>query len=278
MNESPFNSTTNMFLVQPNNGSPLTRLAGYNLTGFTIEPTGLAYAPSTDPNDPSKDLLYISDDDADRVYWVDPDNPQVKLGEFRTSLSGQTDAEDVAYDLFDGDPNGHDGHLYIANGTYANIREVTTNGTLVRTISLPSAITDPEALLWDDVHNVFFIGGKFSSNVWVLDGNGAILDTITLSPIIPGRAEPRPGSRTWSSPRAAIPTTIRANSASTSPTTAPTTSTMAACSRSTSAIRSGPEEALTGRRRVARWLWDRRRSSRRAERGRRPRTGYKTRA
>ena len=94
VNESPFNSTTNMFLVQPNDGGTLARLASYNLTGFTIEPTGLAYAPSTDPNDPSKDRLYISDDDADRIYWVDPDNPQVKLGEFRTALSGQTDAED----------------------------------------------------------------------------------------------------------------------------------------------------------------------------------------
>jgi hypothetical protein len=188
VNESPFNSTTNMFLVQPNSGGPLTRLAPYNLTGFTIEPTGLAYAPSTDPNDPSKDRLYISDDDADRIYWVDPDNPQVKLGEFRTSLSGSTDAEDVAYDLFDGDPNGGDGHLYIANGSYANIREVNTAGTLVRTISLPSAISDPEALLWDDVHDVFFIGGKFSPNIWVLDRNGALLDTITLL-----ANNPRPG-------------------------------------------------------------------------------------
>jgi hypothetical protein len=180
VNESPFNSTTNMFLVQPNNGGTLTRLAPYNLTGFTIEPTGLAYAPSTDPNDPTKDRLYISDDDADRIYWVDPDNPQVKLGEFRTALSGQTDAEDVAYDRFDGDPSGGDGHLYISNGSYANIREVTTDGALVRTISLPSAISDPEALLWDDTHNVFFIGGKFSPNIWVLDRNGALLDTITL--------------------------------------------------------------------------------------------------
>ncbi|MFC7537549.1 Calx-beta domain-containing protein [Sphingomonas sp. GCM10030256] len=173
VNESPFNSTTNMFLVQTNDGGVLTRLAGYKLTGFTIEPTGLAYVPSSD-------LLFISDDDADRMYWVDPDNPQTKLGEFRTALSGPTDAEDVAYDGFDGDAGGHDGHLYIANGVNANIREVTLNGTLVRTIALPTIIKDPEALVWDDVHNVFFVGGKFSANIWMLDRNGAILDTITL--------------------------------------------------------------------------------------------------
>jgi hypothetical protein len=174
VNESPFNSTTNMFLIQPNNGAPLTRLAGYNLTGFTIEPTGLTYSPIAD-------LLFISDDDADRIYWVDPDNPQVKLGEFRSALSGTSDAEDIAFDGFDGDVNGSDGHLYIANGEVGNIREVTTSGVLVRTISLPTAIRDPEALVWDDVHNVFFIGGKFSSNVWVLDSNGALLNTISLS-------------------------------------------------------------------------------------------------
>ena len=172
--ESPYHSSNNMFLVQPNDGGTLTRIgAPISLTSFTHEPTGLAYVASTD-------LLYISDDDADRIYWVDPDNPQVKLGEFKTSLSGSTDAEGVAYDGIDGDVNGGDGHLYIANGIYHNIREVTTNGTLVRTIAMPTAIKDPDALFWDDVHNVFFVGGKFSPNIWVLDHNGAILDTITL--------------------------------------------------------------------------------------------------
>jgi hypothetical protein len=84
--------------------------------------------------------------------------------------------------------NGGDGHLYIANGSYANIKEVTTAGALVRTISIPSAIIDPEALVWDDVHNVFFVGGKFSANIWVLDRNGGLLDTITLL-----GGYPRPG-------------------------------------------------------------------------------------
>src|SRR5689334_13932892 len=106
--ESPYHSSNNMFLVQPNDGGTLTRIgAPISLTSFTHEPTGLAYVASTD-------LLYISDDDADRIYWVDPDNPQVKLGEFKTSLSGSTDAEGVAYDGLDGDVNGGDGHLYIA--------------------------------------------------------------------------------------------------------------------------------------------------------------------
>ena len=172
--ESPYHSSNNMFLVQPNDGGALTRIGSpINLTSFTIEPTGLAYAPTTD-------LLYISDDDADRIFWVDPDNPQVRLGSFSTTAFGNNDSEDVAYDGFDGDVNGGDGHLYVANGQYGNIKECTTSGTLVRTISLPSAVSDPEALLWDDVHNLFFIGGKFSSNIWVLDRNGGLVQTITL--------------------------------------------------------------------------------------------------
>jgi DNA-binding beta-propeller fold protein YncE len=141
-------------------------IASYDLTGFTIEPTGLAY-------DAANDILYISDDDANRIYWVDPDAPNVKLGEFRAALSGPNDAEDVAFDPATG-------HLFISNGTYANIREVTTTGALVQTISLPSEIRDPEALVWDAAHNVFFVGGRFSSNIWVLDRTGTIIETMDL--------------------------------------------------------------------------------------------------
>jgi Calx-beta domain-containing protein/hemolysin type calcium-binding protein len=162
VNESPFNSTTNMFALNMDG----TLASSFSLTGFTIEPTGLAY-------DQASDRLYISDDDADKVFWVDPDNPQLKLGEFSAKLSGESDAEDVAFDPVTG-------HLFISNGSYANIREVTTTGALVRTISLPSAISDPEALCYDAANGVFFVSGKFSSNIWVLDQNGTLLDTITL--------------------------------------------------------------------------------------------------
>jgi hypothetical protein len=162
VNEAPFNSSINMFALRTDG----TLIDSYSLTGFTIEPTGLAYDEATD-------RLYISDDDKNRVFWVDPDNPQAKLGEFSAALSGQSDAEDVAFDPVTG-------HLFISNGSYANIREVTTTGALVRTITMPSAISDPEALCYDAAHGVFFVGGKFSNNIWVLDSNGTILDTITV--------------------------------------------------------------------------------------------------
>jgi DNA-binding beta-propeller fold protein YncE len=162
VNETPFFSTNNMFGLRTDG-----RLVGsHSLTGFTIEPTGLTYDPATD-------RLYISDDDKDKVFWVDPDNPQVKLGEFSTQISGQTDAEDLAFDPVTG-------HLFICNGSYANIREVDSAGTLVRTISLPSEISDPEALVYDAAHGVFFVGGKFSANIWCIDRSGTIIDTIDI--------------------------------------------------------------------------------------------------
>ncbi|HEX6658448.1 MAG TPA: Calx-beta domain-containing protein [Ilumatobacter sp.] len=162
VNEAPFGSSINLFALQTDG----SLMASYDLTGFTIEPTGLAY-------DAANDILYISDDDANRIYWVDPDAPNVRLGEFRAALSGPNDAEDVAFDPATG-------HLFISNGTYANIREVTTTGALIQTISLPSEIRDPEALVWDPAHNVFFVGGRFSSNIWVLDRTGTIIETIDI--------------------------------------------------------------------------------------------------
>jgi hypothetical protein len=236
VNESPFNSTINMFLVQPNDGGPLTRLAPYNLTGFTIEPTGLAYAPSTDPNDPSKDLLYISDDDADGCIG----STTIRKSSWRFGPRSAARPTRRAWPR----PIRRRRPL-TTSPRHLAIREVNTAGTLVRTISLPSAITDPEALLWDDVHNVFFIGGKFSPNVWVLDGNGALLDTITLL-----ADHRRPGgakARVWFGlAPSSVPATIRVISASTSPTTVPTASTMAACSRSISALSSGRDARSSG--------------------------------
>ena len=57
---------------------------------------------------------------------------------------------------------------------------MTTTGALVQTISLPSAIVDPDALLWDAAHELFFVGGRFSPNIWVLDRDGGLVETIDL--------------------------------------------------------------------------------------------------
>ncbi|XSC41936.1 Calx-beta domain-containing protein [Bradyrhizobium sp. RDT10] len=69
--ESPFFRTANLLQLQPDG----TLVQSSSLLNFTDEPTGLAFDPGTN-------RLYISDDDNFKIFWVDPANPSVKLGEF----------------------------------------------------------------------------------------------------------------------------------------------------------------------------------------------------
>jgi hypothetical protein len=169
VDESPFSRTTNLWKLQPDG----TLIQSFSLLSFTSEPTGLAFDSSTG-------RLYISDDDLFKLFWVDPANPTVKLGEFDLKHLGSLDPEDVAV-------NSTNGHLFIVNGdqvpgpTARTIVETDSTGTQIfSTITLPAAIADPEALAYDPVHNVFYVGGGFSPNVWVVDRSGAILQTIDV--------------------------------------------------------------------------------------------------
>jgi hypothetical protein len=167
--ESPFFRTTTLWKLQPD-GTPV---ASSSLLNFTDEPTGLAYDSGTG-------RLYISDDDQMKIFWVDPANPTVKLGEFDLQQLGCNDPEDVAV-------NANNGHLFVVNGdqvagpTARSIVEIDNTGTQVfSTIVLPEEIRDPEALVYDSVHDVFYVGGGFSPNVWVVDRSGNILEKLDV--------------------------------------------------------------------------------------------------
>jgi len=172
--EEPFFRANNMFAL--NLDGTLKANGAKSLLNFTDEPTGLAFDPVTG-------RMYISDDDKKKIFWVDPANPTVKLGEFLTNPLGVVDAEDVAVD-----PNT--GHVFIANGTGNSsgggplgraIVETNSTGTQVFSVtSLPSVIDDPEALVYDAAHDVFFVGGGFSNKIWIVNRSGAILDTIDI--------------------------------------------------------------------------------------------------
>jgi hypothetical protein len=169
--ESPFVRTTNLWKLQPDG----TLIQSFSLLSLTDEPTGLAFDPSTG-------RLYISDDDQFKIFWVDPANPTVKLGEFDTRSLGVIDPEDVAV-------NPNNGHLFIANGTGNSsgggalgsaIIETDSSGTQVfATISLPAEIEDPEALGYDASHDVFYVGGG-STDIWVVDRSGNIIQKIDV--------------------------------------------------------------------------------------------------
>jgi hypothetical protein len=161
--ESPFFRTTNLLKLQPDG----TLVQSSSLLNFTDEPTGLAFDSGTN-------RLYISDDDNFKIFWVDPTNPTVKLGEFDVSHLGCNDPEDVAV-------NANNGHLFIVNGSAGgrSIVEIDNTGTQVFSIiHLPAEIQDPEALAYDAAHDIFYVGGGFSSNIWVVDHSGTILQVI----------------------------------------------------------------------------------------------------
>ena len=167
--ESPFLRSTNLWKLQPDG----TLIQSFSLLNFTKEPTGLTFDPSTGH-------LYISDDDKFKLYWVDPSNPTAKLGEFDLKPLACNDPEDVAV-------NPNNGHLFICNGdqvagpTSRSIVEINNTGTQVfSTTVLPTEIKDPEALCYDASHDVFFVGGGFSPDIWVVDRSGSILQKLDV--------------------------------------------------------------------------------------------------
>ncbi|RST31439.1 tandem-95 repeat protein [Sphingomonas ginkgonis] len=159
--ESPFFSPTNLFSVKTDG----TYVGNFSLASYTKEPTGLAY-------NAANDFLYIADDDKAGVFWTAVSNPSVKLGFFDTGRLGFLDTEDLKFDPLTG-------HIYILDGLMKQIIELTDQGQFVDSIKLPSVMTDAEALAYDSKHDVFFVGSGVSANIWVLNHDGDILQTLT---------------------------------------------------------------------------------------------------
>ena len=141
-----------------------------SLYGYTTEPTGVAFDPATGK-------MYITDDDTFKVYVTNVANPSVKLASFATKPLGGDDPEDVSF-------NPVNGHLYIANGSdiaHPKIIEIDSSGTqVIRNILLPAVIKDPEAVVYDAAHDVFFVGIENGKDIWMVDHNGNILNDINI--------------------------------------------------------------------------------------------------
>ena len=142
----------------------------FSLYGYTTEPTGVAFDPTTGN-------LYITDDDIFRVNVTNVANPSVKIASFATKPLGGDDPEDISF-------NPVNGHLYIANGSdiaHPKIIEIDSSGTqVIRNILLPAVIKDPEAVYYDVTHNVFFVGIENGKDIWMVDPNGNILNDINI--------------------------------------------------------------------------------------------------
>ena len=162
----------------------LTDIFEFNLNGtrtasftppYTTEPTGLAI-------DALINRMYVSDDDDAIVYVVDPADPETLYWSFTTDTIGGLggdDPEGVAID-----PITH--HLFVVNGESRTLQEIAVNQT-THTATLVDSfvfsdpqISDPEAIAYDPVHDVFLVGGGFSADIWVVDRSGDTLQKITL--------------------------------------------------------------------------------------------------
>ncbi len=161
--ESPYHSTKNLFVTTRDG----TFIESFSLQGFTKEPTGIAY-------NPFNGFLYISDDDNDRIYIVDPNNPTVAMSSINVLPMGSTDCEDPEIDPFNG-------HIYFLDGLTRSFFELTETGTFVSSHTLPIAIRDPEAMAYDPLRDVFyFAGGATRGTIFQTDHNGNILSSFSL--------------------------------------------------------------------------------------------------
>lgn len=154
--------------------------------GWSSEPTGVAY-------DPVHKHLFVSDDDANRIYEVSSAGADGVWGTgddggrtfFSSSLVGNTDAEDVAYDskrnqlvLVDGvndelyriDP-GPDG---VFNGVAPAGDDVATHTDLER-----FGLLNPEGVTYDAARDVMVVVDD--QGLWEVDTNGALIDSVNLS-------------------------------------------------------------------------------------------------
>jgi Ca2+-binding RTX toxin-like protein len=168
VDETPFFATNNLFYYSLSG----TFDHSLSLEGFTFEPTGLAF-------DPLNGHLFVSDDNADRIYEVDAGSPGVLLGSFSVRPFA-TDAEDVAFDPVTN-------HLLVIEGDTAHVNprtifEMTTDGATVQAISLTSQVpSDLEAIAYDPVNQVFYLTGGSSKDIYVVSRDGqTLLDTITI--------------------------------------------------------------------------------------------------
>lgn len=160
--EDPFFRSANMFRVDLD-GDLLESLT----LPYTVEATGLALDETTG-------RLFVSDDDEYKIFCVDVSDPTTVLWEFETTPLGALDPEDVAID-------GSTGNLFICNGDQRTIVEVDQTGTQVfSSIVLPEEIRDPEAIAYDAEEDLFYVGGGFSADIWMVDRSGAIVDMITV--------------------------------------------------------------------------------------------------
>jgi uncharacterized protein YjiK len=146
------------------------------LTPVTNEPTGVTW-------NPSNGHYYVTDDDAKRVYDINPGADGL-IGTaddtwpfFSTSSAGSGDPEGITF-------NTWNNHLFVADGVNAEIYEFTLSGTLINRFDVQRyGVRDPESVEFNPNSGTLFVMSSNGSSRVIVETtiSGVLLQTIDIS-------------------------------------------------------------------------------------------------
>ncbi|BAY61485.1 beta-L-arabinobiosidase [Calothrix brevissima NIES-22] len=166
---------------------------GFTTLAFTDEPTGIAY-------NPANRFLYITDDNHQMVFEIDPGadgnyyTADDKINSFSTSSWGTDpnnlddhDPEDIAY-------SPTTGTLFVVDGFGAQVYEITTNGKLINTFDTERiGLHDPEGIAIDPSTGHLFMVGYLSKSapatpaLFELTTKGELINKYDISAALPDK-------------------------------------------------------------------------------------------
>src|SRR6266511_3736386 len=142
---------------------------------ITNEPTGVAW-------NPTNGHFYVSDDDDQRVYDVNPGGDgnlgtaDDTLSYFSTIGTGNGDPEGITYDTW------HD-RVFVSDGVNREIYQYTTNGTPIGHFDVEAyGVDDPESVEFNPDSGTLFVLSNHASEVIVeVSTGGSYLRTIDVT-------------------------------------------------------------------------------------------------
>ena len=168
VNETDFFTGYNLFELTPSG----TVLGRYSTLGFSDEPTGITFNTVTG-------TLFITDDDQNMVFEVDPLTPELALSEFSTEDFGSYDPEGITFD-------SSNGNLFVVEGVNSyglarSVFEFTPSGALVSSMTLPTEIRDPEGIYFDIfTGNLFIVSSPDREYIFEVTTSGVIVNVIDI--------------------------------------------------------------------------------------------------
>jgi uncharacterized protein YjiK len=141
--------------------------------GYSNEPTGAGF-------NGNNNRMYISDDDADRIFetrpgadgrlWTSDD----VLRNFSVRSIGNKDAEGVEIDTSNGD-------VYVVDGVATEVYRYTASGTFLGNFDVGQyGARDPEGIAYDALRDHLFVADHSSRAIYEVTKSGALVNVIDI--------------------------------------------------------------------------------------------------